>query len=206
MTGVSVAHDPSRPVLRDFNLEIPPGGRVALVGPSGTGKSSLAEVLLRFRDYGGSITLGGTELCRFAADDLRSLVAAAPQSPHLFNATIRENILLARPGATESELRTALHAAALDTWTDALPEGLETRVGEGGCAVSGGEARRIALARALLKDAPLLILDEPTEGLDAATEQLVLQRLQERLHGKSLLLITHRPACLTLANRVVRLG
>jgi ATP-binding cassette subfamily C protein CydC len=206
MTGVSFAYDPACPVLRSFDLVLPPGGRVAIVGPSGVGKSTLGELLLRFRDYGGSITLGGTELRRFSGDDLRSLIAVAPQSPHLFNATIRENILLARPSANADELHGVLYATALDSWVAALPEGLETRVGEGGCAVSGGEARRIALARALLKDAPLLILDEPTEGLDAATEQTVLQRLPGYLPGKSLLLITHRPACLSLVERVVRLG
>ena len=206
MAGVSFAYDPACPVLCNFDLELPPGGRVAIVGPSGVGKSTLGELLLRFRDYEGSITLGGTELRRFAGDDLRSLVAVAPQNPHLFNATIRENILLARPSAGDDELQGVLHAAALDSWVAALPEGLETRVGEGGCAVSGGEARRIALARALLKDAPLLILDEPTEGLDAGTEQLVLQRLLGYLPGRSLILITHRPACLSLVDRVVRLG
>ena len=206
MAGVSFAYDPACPVLCNFDLELPAGGRVAIVGPSGVGKSTLGELLLRFRDYEGSITLGGTELRRFAGDDLRSLVAVAPQNPHLFNATIRENILLARPSAGDDELQGVLHAAALDSWVAALPEGLETRVGEGGCAVSGGEARRIALARALLKDAPLLILDEPTEGLDAGTEQLVLQRLLGYLPGRSLILITHRPACLSLVDRVVRLG
>lgn len=206
MRDVSFGYLPSRPVLQGFNLEIPAGGRVAVVGPSGVGKSTVAELLLRFRDYGGSITLGGTELRQFSGDDLRSLIAAAPQNPHLFNATIRENILLARPEATDGELRDVVEAAALDRWVDSLPDGLDTRVGESGDAVSGGEARRISLARALLKDAPLLILDEPTEGLDAATEGLVLERLQSRLRGKSLLLITHRPACLSLAESVVRLG
>lgn len=206
MRDVSFAYDAAGNVLSGFNLEIPPGGRVALAGPSGVGKSTVAELLLRFRDYGGSITLGGTELRDFAADDLRRLIAVVPQHPHLFNATLGENILLARPEASAAELREVLVVAALDGWVDGLPEGLETRVGEGGGAVSGGEARRIALARALLKGAQLLILDEPTEGLDAATEQLVLMRLQARLQGKSLLLITHRPACLAIVDTVVRLG
>ncbi|HZV82691.1 MAG TPA: thiol reductant ABC exporter subunit CydC [Geobacteraceae bacterium] len=206
MRGVSFAYEPTRPVLSNFDLEIPAGGRVAVVGPSGFGKSSIAELLLRFREYGGSITFGGTELRCYAGDDLRRLVAVSPQRPHLFNTTIRENLLLSRPEATAEELQDALEASALDTWVASLPDGLETMVGEGGSSVSGGEVRRIALARALLKDAPLLILDEPTEGLDAATEQLVLERLQKRIQGKSLFLITHRPACLSLVDTVVKLG
>jgi ATP-binding cassette subfamily C protein CydC len=206
MTDVSYAYVPGVPVLTGFNLELPAGGRVAVVGPSGVGKSTLAELLLRFRDYGGSITLGGTELRSLAGDDLRRLLAVAPQSPHLFNATIRENILIARPGASDGELADAVHTAALDRWVESLPDGLDTLVGEGGSAVSGGEARRIALARALLKDTPLVVLDEPTEGLDAVTEGVVLERLQLKLRGRSLLLITHRPACLSLVERVVTLG
>ena len=178
---------------------------MALVGPSGAGKSTVVELLLRFRDYGGSVTVGGVELRDLAADDLHRLIAAVPQRPHLFNATIRENILVGRYGAGEDDLAGVLEDAGLTAWVAALPQGLETPVGEGGCAVSGGEARRIALARALLKGAPILLLDEPTEGLDAATEQQVVTRLAERTKGMTVLLITHRPACLALVDRVVRL-
>jgi ATP-binding cassette subfamily C protein CydC len=203
---VGFAYDPALPVLRDFNLEVPEGGRVALTGPSGSGKSSVVEILLRFRDYRGSITVGGTELRDLAAEELRRLVAAVPQRPHLFNATLRENILVGNPAAGEDELSRALADAGLGGWVATLPLGLDTPVGEGGSAVSGGEARRVALARALLKGAPILILDEPTEGLDAQTEQEVVARLRERLAGRTLLVVTHRPACLALADRVVRLG
>lgn len=206
MRGVSFAYDSSLPVLQEFDLDIPPGGRVALVGPSGSGKSTVVDLLLRFREYGGSITLGGTELREYSGDDLRRLIAVSPQRPHLFNTTLRENILLAKPEATQDELQAVLAASALDVWVSGLPEGIDTRVGEGGSAVSGGEARRIALARALLKESPLLILDEPTEGLDAATERVVLDRLRGHLNGRSLLLITHRPACLAIVDRVVHLG
>lgn len=206
MRNVSFSYEGSKPALREFNLEIPSGGRVALVGPSGVGKSTVADLLLRFREYGGSITLGGHELRDYAGDDLRMLTAAARQNSHLFNATIRENIVLSRPDAGEDDIREVLHVAALDEWVASLPQGLETRVGEGGSSVSGGEARRISLARALLKDAPILVLDEPTEGLDCATEQLVVNRLQQRIKGKSLLLITHRPACLELVDSVINMG
>ena len=203
---VDFAYDPALPVLRDFSLEVPRGGRVAIVGPSGSGKSSVVEILLRFRDYEGSVTVGGTELRELAADELRRLVAAVPQRPHLFNGTVRENILVGNPGAEEEELFRVVDVAGLDPWVATLPQGLDTPVGEGGNAVSGGEARRIALARALLKAAPILVLDEPTEGLDARTEQEVVARLGEHLAGRTLLVVTHRPACLALAEQVVRLG
>ena len=201
-SDVSFAYDPALPVLERFSLHLPPGGRVALAGPSGVGKSTVADLLLRFRPYQGSITIGGTELRELAAEDLRRLIAAVPQRPHLFNTTIRENILLANPEATDDQLHRALEDSALAGWVASLPDGLETRVGEGGSSVSGGEARRIALARALLQDAPLVILDEPTEGLDLATERMVVSRLAARLQGKTVLIITHRPACLELAGTV----
>lgn len=202
-SDVSFAYDPAVPVLDRFSLHIAQGDRVALAGPSGVGKSSVAELLLRFRPYTGSITIGGTELREMAADDLRRLISVVPQRPHLFDTTIRGNILLANPGATDDQLHRALEDASLADWVASLPDGLETRAGEGGCAVSGGEARRIALARALLQDAQIVILDEPTEGLDLATERSVVLRLAARLQGKSVLIITHRPACLELARTVV---
>lgn len=203
---VGCAYDPALPVLQRFSLGIGEGERVALTGPSGIGKSTVAEVLLRFRAYTGSIAVGGVEISDMVGDDLRSLIAAVPQRPHLFNGTIRENILLGNPAADAEALRSAMEDAGLADWIAALPQGLETPVGEGGSAVSGGEARRIALARALLKDAPILLLDEPTEGLDAATERLVVSRLVDRTGGKTVLVITHRPACLALADRVVLLS
>ncbi len=192
-------------VLNGFELHIPAGDRVALTGRSGVGKSSVAELLLRFREYEGSIRFGGRELRDYAADDLRSSISALPQKPHLFNSTIRENIMVANPEASAEELAEVVFDTVLDEWIAALPEGLDTRVGEEGSEISGGEARRVALARALLKDAPFYILDEPTEGLDAATEKLLLARIDKRLKGKSLLLITHRPAPLRIVDRVVTL-
>lgn len=206
LQGVTFSYDGDKQVLAGLNLELPAGARVALTGASGSGKSTLAEILLRFRDYRGSITIGGCELRQLAADELRQQLAVLPQKPHIFNTTIRENILLARPEATAEELTTAVYDAVLDEWLSRLPAGLDTRVGEGGGAVSGGEARRIALARTLLQNAPLVILDEPTEGLDRETEELLLERLDRRLKGKSLLVISHRPAPLALVERVVRLG
>ncbi|HML79652.1 thiol reductant ABC exporter subunit CydC [Geobacter sulfurreducens] len=200
--NVSFSHGPSLPVLRGFNLNVPAGGRVALMGPSGSGKSTVADILLRFRDYEGSVTLGGVELRDMGGEAIRGLIAAVPQQPHLFNGTIRENILLGNPATEEEQVRRAVRDAALAEWIDGLPLGLDTAVGEGGGAVSGGEARRIALARALLKDAPIFLLDEPTEGLDWATEQRVIAALANRIGGKTVLVISHRPACGELAEQV----
>ncbi len=203
--NVDCSYVPGIPIINNFSAEISSGNRIALVGPSGSGKSTLAELLLRFRDYQGSITIGGTELRTLAADDLLTLISAVPQQPHLFNTTIRENILIGCPEATAEQTGQATDDAGLADWIKTLPLGLDTPVGEGGSAVSGGEGRRIALARALLKDAPILLLDEPTEGLDSKTEQKVIERLMERTAGKTVIIITHRPACLKLAERVVSL-
>lgn len=200
---VTCSYNPGSTALKDLDLELPSGSCTALVGPSGSGKSTAMEILLRFREYGGIVTVGGTDIRTMSGDELRSLVSALPQRPHLFNSSIRENILLARPEALEDELLQAVADAGLAGWIARLPHGLDTLVGEEGSAVSGGEARRIALARALLKDAPIMLLDEPTEGLDSVTEKEVVIRLRERLKGKTVLLATHRPACLALAERVV---
>jgi ATP-binding cassette subfamily C protein CydC len=166
----------------------------------------VVELLLRLRPYEGSIAIGGAEVRDLSEDALPGLVAVLPQRPHLFDASIGENILVSRPDASPQELASAIAAAGLGDWVAALPDGLATRVGATGCRVSGGEGRRIALARALLSPAPILVLDEPTEGLDAATEQEVVAALAERTRGRTLLVVTHRPACLALVDRVVDLA
>ena len=179
-----------------------------LTGTSGAGKSLLVEILLRFRDYEGSITVGGVEIRDLPKDVLIGMIAAVPQRPHLFNGTICDNILLGNGSADEEQLRQALRDSCLDAWVAGLPLGLETVVGINGSAVSGGEARRIALARALLKNAPILLLDEPTEGLDAATEREVVSSLNGRYRGDkgvTMLVVSHRPACLELGDSVIRL-
>lgn len=205
LRGVSCSYGGGPAVLDQFSLTLAEGERVAVVGASGSGKSTLVELLLRFRPYQGSITIGGVELSDCATDELNRLLAALPQTPHLFNGTIRDNILLGR-SASDEQLAEILEDCALGEWVAGLPLGLETPVGETGSAVSGGEARRIALARALVTDAPVVLLDEPTEGLDGATEQVVVQRLHKRLAGRSVLVVTHRPTVLALAQRVVRIG
>lgn len=207
-SNVSASYLPGVPVLRDITLSVPAGGSAVITGTSGIGKSLLVEILLRFRDYQGSITVGGVEICDLSKETLLGMIAAVPQRPHLFNGTIRDNVLLGNASADEEQLQQALKDSALDLWVAGLPLGLATPVGINGSAVSGGEARRIALARALLKNAPILLLDEPTEGLDAETEREVVSRLNRRIRGsgnKTMLVISHRPACLALGDSVIRL-
>lgn len=206
--NVSASYLPGKPVLQNISLTVPAGGSLVLTGTSGLGKSLLVEILLRFRDYEGSVTVGGTEIRDLPKETLMGMIAAVPQHPHLFNGTIRDNVLLGNASADEERLQEALRDSGLDAWVAGLPLGLATVVGINGSAVSGGEARRIALARALLKDAPILLLDEPTEGLDGATEREVVSRLNERCSGAggmTMLVISHRPACLKLGDSVMRL-
>ncbi len=191
-------------VLRGVHLSLAPGERVLLMGPSGSGKTTLVSLILRFWEYEqGSLRFGGHELKAYRADDLRRWVAVLDQKPYLFNATIRENLLLARPDASQSELETACRIAQIHDFILNLPEGYNTYVGEGGIRLSGGQAQRIALARALLRNAGLWILDEPTEGLDALTEQALLQTLDQALAGRTVLIISHRPLALPGIQRVV---
>ncbi len=207
-TNVSASYFPGVPVLHTISLTVPPGGCLVLTGPSGSGKSLIVEILLRFRTYEGNITVGGIEISDLAKDAVHDLIAAVPQRPHLFNGTIRDNVMLGNVLADEEQLHRALYDSGLDAWVASLPDGLATQVGINGSAVSGGEGRRIALARALLKNAPILLLDEPTEGLDAATEREVISRLQSRIRDAketTMLIVSHRPACLTLGDSVIRL-
>ena len=207
--NVSASYLPDESVLQNISLTVPAGGSVVLSGHSGVGKSLLLEILLRFRDYEGSVTVGGIEIRDLPKETLMTLIAAVPQHPHLFNSTILDNILMGTESVDEVLLQQALGDSGLDMWIAELPQGLATSVGINGSAVSGGEARRIALARALYKNAPILLLDEPTEGLDGATEHTVVSRLNKRFRtsgGTSLLVVSHRPACRVLGDSVVFLG
>ncbi|MCU1628683.1 MAG: cydCD [Pseudonocardia sp.] len=196
----------ARAALADVSLELDPGETVALVGPSGCGKSTLAALLVGVvRPTGGRITVGGVDAAAFEPDTWRAHVAHLPQRPRLFAGTIADNVRLARPEAPAWAVRAALHTAGAG-FVDRLPGGVDTRLGEGGAGLSAGERQRVALARALLPDARLLVLDEPTSGLDAAAEQAVVDGLRVARAGRTILLVTHRPALLALADRVVRLG
>ena len=198
MRGVRLRYDGQTTwALDGIDLDLKPGRCVAVVGASGAGKSSIVRVALRFWEYQeGEIHLGGHDLRRYQPEDVRSLIAVVSQDTHLFNATIRDNLLLAAPGADEQTLARAARAAQIHDFIAALPEGYDTWVGEAGARLSAGEGRRVAIARALLKDAPILLLDEPTENLDAQTELAVLEALDRLMTGRSVLLITHKPAVL----------
>jgi len=182
-------------VLNNISLIIPQGAKVAIVGPSGSGKTTLLQLIMRYYDPDqGSVLLAGQNIRQFDADELMSCFGVLSQRSQLFAATIKENLLLAKPDATATELNAAIKAAGLENFIGYLPEGLETWVGESGVKVSGGEARRIALARLYLKNAPVLILDEPTEGLDSDTERDVFTALADFAKDKTVIMVTHREA------------
>jgi ATP-binding cassette, subfamily C, bacterial CydC len=179
--------------LEDTCFTLEPGRRVAVVGPSGSGKSTLAALILRFREpQRGEIRLGGRTLSEYAQEDVRRLISLVPQRTHVFNDTLRNNLLLASPQASDWALELALERARICGFVERLPEGLDTYVGEQGTRLSGGERQRLAVARALLKDAPLLVLDEPTANLDTVTERELLACVWEATRDRAVLLITHR--------------
>lgn len=199
-------HDSGPWALDGIDLDLPAGRHVALVGASGAGKSSLVGALTRLYPYQGTITLGGVSLDTLSGDAVRERIAVVGQQPYLFDASLRENLLLACPGASEARLHAVIAQTCLEDFIARLPQGLDTWIGENGARTSGGEARRIAIARALLMDAPVLILDEPTEGLDADTASALYQALAHAMRGRSVLLITHRLGGLsTLVDDVVEM-
>src|SRR5215212_1433552 len=181
------------PVLDDISFSVEPGSRVAVVGPSGSGKSTIANLALRFWDptY-GEVRLGGHDLRDYAEKDLRNAVGIVAQDTYLFNDTLRNNLLLAKPHATEWEVESALERTQLAEFVSHLPQGLDTSLGEQGLRLSGGERQRLAIAQALLEDAPVLILDEPTANLDPVTERRVLEALYDSTPRCAMLVITHR--------------
>ncbi|MFM9612599.1 thiol reductant ABC exporter subunit CydD [Streptomyces niveiscabiei] len=205
LKGLTARYDgQGRAALAGVDLTLTEGRRVAVVGPSGSGKTTLAQALLRFLDAeSGTYTLGGVDAYGLDGDDVRGLVGLCAQDAHLFDSTVRENLLLARKGADEGELREALRRARLLEWADALPDGLDTLVGEHGAKLSGGQRQRLALARALLADFPVLVLDEPAEHLDLPTADALTADLLAATEGRTTLLITHRLAGLEAVDEVV---
>ncbi len=195
------------PVLDGMTLDILPGSRVAILGPSGSGKSTLAALALKVvAPDAGRISIGGTDLASVAADDLRHHIAWLGQTTHLFADTIRANLLLGRPDATDADLWAALDDARIAAFVRGLPDGLDAYIGEKGANFSGGQARRLALARALLSRAGILILDEPCAGLDAQTEREFFAALNASAEGRTIILIAHRLTGAERLDRIYRLS
>jgi ATP-binding cassette, subfamily C, bacterial CydC len=205
LRDATVRYQPDGPTALDrVSLELPPGRRVALVGANGAGKSTLAAVLLRFCELsGGAALLNGHDLASYAADDVRTVIGGCPQDPYLFDATIRDNLRLARAGAADEELEAAAARARLLAWIKSLPQDWDTRVGTHGAAVSAGERQRLALARAFLADPALLILDEPTAHLDPDSRRALTADLLHATEGRSVLFITHEPDGLDQVDQIV---
>ncbi|MGW0648863.1 thiol reductant ABC exporter subunit CydD [Streptomyces umbrinus] len=203
--GLAARHaGQERDALAGVDLTLERGRRTAVVGTSGAGKTTLAQVLLRFLDAdAGTYTLGGVDAYGMDGDDVRRLVGLCAQDAHLFDSSVRENLLLARKDATESALRDVLGRVRLLDWVDGLPDGLDTLVGEHGARMSGGQRQRLALARALLADFPVLVLDEPAEHLDLATADALTADLLAATEGRTTLLITHRLAGLEAVDEVI---
>jgi thiol reductant ABC exporter CydC subunit len=204
---VTFAYHPDEPpVLRDLSFYVQPGETVALVGPSGAGKSTCVSLLLRFWDPNrGAIRLGGIDLRDFPLDDLRRRIAIVQQDNYLFNTSIRENIRIGKPDASAEEIEAATRAANIHAFIVGLPDGYDTVVGERGAKVSGGQRQRLALARAFLKDAPILVLDEATSNLDSENERLIKAAVTRLMAGRTTLVIAHRLSTIISADRVVML-
>jgi thiol reductant ABC exporter CydC subunit len=207
LEGVTVRYAAGeRPVLRRFDLSLGAGTRVALVGASGAGKSTVSSLLLRFLDpEAGRVTIAGADIRGYRQEDVRRTFALAGQEAHLFSSTIRANLLLARPSASEAELELALRRARVGDWVASLPDGLETLVGEEGMQLSGGQRQRLVLARALLADAPVLVLDEPTAHLDPPTASALMDDVLDATAGRTVLLVTHRSEGLDRMDEIVEL-
>ena len=194
------------PALDGVELRLTPGRRVALVGPSGAGKTTVVNLLVRFLDpEAGRVTLGGRDLREYRQEDIRSAIAVAGQDSHLFSTTIRDNVRLGRTDATDDEIEDALRRARILDWVRSLPDGLDTLVGEEGRELSGGQRQRLVIARALLADAPVLVLDEPTAHLDPTTAERLIEDVLAAAGDSSVLLITHRPEGLDRMDELVAL-
>ncbi len=194
----------SKPVLEGINATIPAGKTTAIIGPSGAGKSTLINLLLRFQEPGaGGITIDGNPIHDIPLEAWHKQISWVPQHPYLFNATLRENILLAKPHASAEEMELALKKTGLTAFVSTLPDGLETMIGEEGARLSGGEAQRVALARAFLKNAPLLVLDEPTSHTDPELEAALRSSIQELMRGRTTVIIAHRLETIRSAEQII---
>jgi len=202
--GVSFAYRPDRAILTDVSFTIEPGQKVAVVGASGAGKSTLVKLLFRFYDLtGGSITIDGVDIRALTKQSLRQAIGIVPQDTVLFNDTIFENVRYGRPDASDAEVATAIRLAHLQDFISQLPDGHQTRVGERGLKLSGGEKQRVAIARTILKGAPILVFDEATSSLDSRSEQAILDALKEVAKGHTSLVIAHRLSTVVDADTII---
>ncbi|GHJ18896.1 hypothetical protein TPA0909_05100 [Streptomyces albus] len=200
---VTFGYTPDNPVLDGFSLRVEPGETVALVGASGSGKSTVSMLLPRYYDVtGGAVRVGGQDVRELTLDSLRGAIGLVPENPFLFSSTIRENIAYGAPDATDEQIRAAAEAAQADRFIQELPDGYDTAVGEQGLTLSGGQRQRIALARALLSDPRLLLLDDATSAVDARVEHEIHDALRGVMAGRTTLLIAHRQSTLALADRI----
>jgi ATP-binding cassette, subfamily B, bacterial len=205
--GAHYAYPGRPPVLEDFNLELPAGRVTALVGHTGAGKTTLANLLLRYYDVSaGRITVGGVDVRELALDDLRQRVGLVAQEPFLFDGTVADNLLLARPEATPAEVEAALRAAAAWDFVRNLPQGVDTPIGERGVRLSQGEKQRLTIARVILRNPPLVILDEATASVDTLTEHAIQQALANLVRDRTTLVIAHRLSTVRRADQIVVLS
>ena len=201
---MSFGYDASHLVLRQVSFGISPGMCLGVVGPTGSGKTTLSSLIVRFFDpTEGAITLDGVDLREYKVADLRNQFGVVLQDTLLFSTTIAENIRFAMPDATMEEIVKAAELADAHDFIESLPKGYDTQVGERGMKLSGGERQRISLARAFLKNAPILILDEPTSSLDVHTEATILEALHRLMNGRTTLMIAHRPSTLRACNSIL---
>jgi subfamily B ATP-binding cassette protein MsbA len=201
---VSFEYEPSQLVLSGINLRIGQGEKVAIVGATGAGKSTLVSLVPRLYDpSGGAVCMDGEDIRNYSVQSLREQISLVLQDSLLFSGTIRENIAFSRPGASDEEIVAAAATANADEFIQRLLDGYDTRVAERGSTLSGGQKQRIAIARAILRDAPILILDEPTSGLDAASERIVIDALERAAIGRTTLIIAHRLTTTRLADRII---
>jgi ABC-type multidrug transport system fused ATPase/permease subunit len=203
---VSYRFQQGSPVLQNINLKIEPGERVAISGPTGSGKTTLVSLIPRFYDpSSGRVMIDGKDVKAYTLASLRGQISFVFQEPILFATTIAENIAYGKPGASLEEIIAAAEKARIHQIIDALPEGYETVVGERGCTLSGGQRQCVAIARAAIRNAPIVILDEPTSGLDPSSTKQVMEALQELLRGRTVILISHQDEPLRNVDRTIRL-